>query len=81
MTINYDKKIQVKKYEIKISSKSNYGYFEHDIYGEEDGGSFFIEDGEVVDIDACFCIPNDVADGIEELGYAIDRDLLCEEGL
>ena len=79
--INYDKKIQIKKYEIKISSESNYGYFEHDIYGEEDGGSFFIEDREVVDIDACFCIPNDVADGIESLGYKIDRDLYCEEGI
>jgi len=77
MGYNFDKKIKKGKYEIEISTEDGYGYFEHDLYGEDDGGSFDIENGEVVDIDGCYAIPKEVADGILELGVKIDIDLFC----
>ena len=75
--MNYDKKIQVGKYEISVDTKKQYGYFEHDFYGEDDGGSFDMEDNVVTEIDGCFAIPKEVADGIIKLGFEIDKDEFC----
>jgi len=75
--MNYDKEIQIGKYQIKIDTSKDYGYFEHDDLGEDDGGSFTIEDNEVVEMDGCFAIPEDVAEGILKLGYEIDISEMC----
>ena len=75
--MDYDKSIQSGKYEIRIDSQQQYGYFEHDDFGEDDGGSFQMMNNEVVEIDACFSIPLEVAHGIMELGFKIDTDEFC----
>ena len=77
MGIVYDKSIKAGKYEVKISTKEKYGFFEHDDYGEDDGGSFELENKEVDDIDGCYAIPVIVADAIIKLGFKIDKDLYC----
>lgn len=71
------KKTQVGKYEIRYDSKEQYGYWEHDDFGEVDGGSFTVVNGEVEELDGCFAVPDEVAFGIEELGIKIDKDLFC----
>lgn len=67
--------MKIGKYTIEI--EDNQGYFEHDYYGEDDGGSFTLKNGEVCDMDGCYAIPDEVAEGIRQLGYKIDTDEFC----
>jgi hypothetical protein len=78
MAIKYDKKIQVGKYEIQISEDNTYGYFEHDDYGEDAGGSLTFENKVLEDFDGMMVLPLEVADGISKLGFNVNREYFCE---
>ena len=51
-------------YHGEIKKDFSYGWFNHNEYGEEDGGNFDIElsdtTWEIVDCDGCYDIPNEV---------------------
>lgn len=75
----YDKKTETKKFTVEISTESQYGYFEHNVYGDELGGGLWFENNELVDFDGVFTLPVQVADAIIELGFRVDKDIFCEE--
>ncbi|MBW6487489.1 hypothetical protein [Sulfurimonas sp.] len=75
----YDKKLQTKKFTVEISTADQYGYFEHDVYGDELAGGLWFENNELVDFDGVFALPIQVADAIIELGFKVDKDIFCEE--
>jgi len=72
------KKIQIKDFEINIDSDGE-GYFEHDKFGEELGGSLQFENCELVDFDGVLNLPKEVIEGIIKLGYTIKEDQFCIE--
>ena len=72
------KKIVVKKFEVGIDKKKQYGYFEHEYYGDELGGGLWFENDELVDYDGCSVLPIEVAEAIEKLGFKIDTEHFCE---
>jgi len=71
--MTYDQKTQVGKFEIQIDSKEQYGFFEHDDYGDELGGGLWFKNNELIDYDGLCCLPKEVSKGVEELGYTVDE--------
>ena len=72
-------KIQVGKFEVIIKPEDNYGYFEHDDYGDEMGGGlWFNKAKELEDFDGVMVLPVEVADAINLLGYTCDKSHMCE---
>jgi hypothetical protein len=70
MAYNYDKKTQVGKWSVEIDSARQYGFFEHDDYGE--GGGLWFVDSMLVDYDGVYELPTNVIKGIEDLGFNAD---------
>jgi hypothetical protein len=70
MSYNFDKKTQVGKWSIDIDSERQYGFFEHDDYGE--GGGLWFVDNMLVDYDGVYELPDNVIKGIEDLGFNAD---------
>jgi len=75
--MQYDKQIQAGPYWLSIDTEAQYGYFEHDDYGEDDGGSFEMEHDVVTDMDGCYVIPRTVAKAIQDFGFTIDQEEFC----
>lgn len=67
----YDKEATSEKFEIGISSEKQYGYFEHDDYGEDYGGGLWFENNELIDYDGVFSLPKEVIEKIEALGFIV----------
>lgn len=63
----FDKTTKVGKWEVQISTLDQYGFFEHDDYGE--GGGLWFEGKELVDYDGVGVLPEDVIKGIYDLGF------------
>ena len=76
---NWEAKSVVGKYDIGINPELKAGWFEHHIYGEDQGGSLWFEDDELTDYDGVYSLPNDVVTGIEELGFIVSEDFTNEE--
>ena len=70
MSYNFDKKTQVGKWSVEIDSDKQYGFFEHDDYGE--GGGLWFVDSMLVDYDGVYELPENVIKGIEDLGFNAD---------
>ena len=77
-------KVQYKKFEVTIRVDKNGevdGWFEHDIYGDEVGGSLTFErtkNGiELTDFDGVMILPIEVGQVIAKLGYIIDLEHFC----
>ena len=73
MSYNYNKNIKKGKFEIKVDSQHQYGCFEHDNYGEDLGGGLWFEGNVLVDYDGVFELPEEVAEGLKELGFNVDE--------
>jgi hypothetical protein len=86
MTYNFNKKIQVGKFEIQVDEAEKYGYFEHDELGDEAGGGLWFSLGEthegeptedprlqLSDYDGMYYLPQEVAAGLRRLGYVVDE--------
>jgi len=67
---NFNKRAQVRKWEVFIDSQEQYGYFEHEDYGE--GGSLKFENNELVDYDGVYSLPKSVIKAIEDCGFNAD---------
>lgn len=67
---NYSLAAKEGKWEVKISPTTQYGYYEHDVYGE--GGGLWFSNGELTDFDGRSCLPRDVAKAVISLGYKVD---------
>jgi hypothetical protein len=63
------------RYEVFIDK--DYGYFEHEIYGDEAGGGLWFENKELIDFDGMMVLPIEVAECIKELGYKVDVEQYC----
>ena len=71
-------KIQIGKFEICIDKEKQYGYFEHNKYGDELSGGLWFENDNLVDFDGVMVLPKDVCKGIKILGYKCDTLQFCE---
>lgn len=57
-------------YEVKISPKTNYGYFEHLELGDESGGGLWFDRGMfLIDYDGVYELPSEVKDSLIKFGY------------
>lgn len=77
-------KVQYGKYEVNIRVYEDGevdGWFEHDYYGDEMGGSLTFEKTEngieLTDFDGVMVLPLEVGKVIAQMGYIIDLDLNC----
>ena len=66
------------KFEIGIDPDGSYGYFEHEVYGDELGGGLWFENGELVDFDGCCVLPREVGEALVKEGFTVDLELNCE---
>lgn len=86
MSYSFDKKFHGGKYTIQVDTKAMYGYFEHDILGDERAGGLWfdiapsvklvpdIERLELIDYDGMPVLPKDVAAALRENGFIVDED-------
>ena len=75
--MNYTK-TTIKKFEVGIDKNKQYGYFEHEYYGEELGGGLWFENDELVDFDGCYFLPIEVAKAIKKLGFKVNLNDFCD---
>lgn len=59
------------KWEVKVSPTTNYGYYEHDDFGEG-GGLWFDAGTDLIDFDGRYVLPRNVAKALITLGYTVD---------
>ena len=59
------------KFEVVINPAENFGYFEHEDYGDEWGGGLWFEGKSLTDYDGVYELPAEVVTGIRELGYVV----------
>jgi hypothetical protein len=64
----------VGKFEVVINHWENFGYFEHEDYGDEWGGGLWFEGKNLIDYDGVYELPSEVIAGIRELGYIVTRE-------
>lgn len=69
----FDKVSKVGKWEVLIDSAAQYGYFEHDIYGE--GGGLWFEHNELQDYDGVYSLPAKVIEAIRAAGFIVPVDM------
>lgn len=62
------------KFEVVINPAENFGYFEHEDYGDEWGGGLWFEGKSLTDYDGVYELPAEVIAGIRELGYTVGRE-------
>ena len=74
-TYNFDKRIQAGKFDVQVDTAAQYGYFEHDHYGDECGGGLWFEDNTLVDYDGVAILPSDVAAGLRSMGMVVPADM------
>lgn len=83
MAYTFDVKLQAGKYEIQIDTRSKYGYFEHDLLGDEAGGGLWFDRVdpsehpksksklELIDYDGMACLPYRVREVLREAGFRV----------
>jgi len=59
---------------IYMHSDGDYGFFEHDEYGDGCGGGLWFEDKELVDYDGVAMLPQEVWFALKELGISWDGE-------
>ena len=78
MTYNFNIKIDNGTYTIEVDTAACYGYFEHNKFGDNDGGGlwFKAEDGKLalVDYDGVYELPTKVIASLREAGYVVSED-------
>lgn len=79
MSYEFNLKTISGKFEIKVDTAAQYGYFEHEELGDECGGGLWFEkcpEGlELIDYDGVACLPARVAVGLRELGFIVGEDM------
>ena len=61
MLNSYNINLSTNKFEIWINTETKYGWFEDNIFGDENGGGlWFDEDMKLKDYDGVYFLPNDV---------------------
>ena len=65
---------QQDKFEVVINPWDDFGYFEHEDYGDEWGGGLWFEGKNLIDYDGVYELPAEVIAGIRELGYIVARE-------
>lgn len=74
---NYDKKLDHKKFTVQIDTQHQYGWFEHEVYGDEAGGGLWFENNELVDFDGMMVLPEEVGEAINLLGLKCEIEHFC----
>lgn len=85
MNYNFTHKAQKGCYEVAVDPQAQFGYFEHDDYGDAYGGGLWFdlidEDAEVLitnlelrDYDGVACLPRDVAAALRDFGITVSED-------
>ncbi len=74
MEYNFDKRIQSGKFDIRVDSAAQYGYFEHDDLGEERGGGLWFEANDLIDYDGVAVLPKAVREGLRSLGFTVGEE-------
>jgi hypothetical protein len=62
------------KFEVVLNPEENFGYFEHEDYGDEWGGGLWFEGKSLIDYDGVYELPSEVIAGIRELGYIVAQE-------
>lgn len=62
------------KFEVVLNPEENFGYFEHEDYGDEWGGGLWFEGKNLIDYDGVYELPSEVIAGIRELGYIVAQE-------
>lgn len=75
-TKSINQKIETKNYTIEIMDEQR-GYFEHNVYGDENGGGLWFEDEKLVDFDGVSMLPIEVADALIKFNYKVDKETCC----
>lgn len=76
---HFDKKTKVGSFTIEVDTAAAYGYFEHEVLGEDRGGGLWFErkeDGslELSDFDGVDVLPKKVAEGLRGLGFIVSEE-------
>ena len=74
MKYNFDKVMKANKFEVCVDTARQYGYFEHDEWGDECGGGLWFENNALVDYDGVACLPKEVAAGLRGMGFVVSAD-------
>jgi hypothetical protein len=72
--LNFDKFTTVGKFEVRICTGEQTGYFEHATLGDEMGGGLWFENNSLTDYDGTTHLPDSVADGIRVLGFTVPSE-------
>jgi hypothetical protein len=71
---NKQLRTQQGKFETVINPWDDFGYFEHEDYGDEWGGGLWFEGKNLIDYDGVYELPSEVIAGIRELGYIVTQE-------
>ncbi len=84
MSYNFDTKLNKGKYEVQIDTAANYGYFEHEEYGDERGGGLWFDTHptstpqkkvlNLIDYDGMSYLPKHVIEALREAGHNVDEE-------
>ena len=72
MSYNFTKH-KTANFTVAVDRAANYGYFEHDEYGDECGGGLWFESKALVDYDGVGELDTEVIDKLAELGYDVSE--------
>jgi hypothetical protein len=76
MTYEFNKDVSTEKWDVKIDTTANYGYFERKSDGEG-GGLWFGNDCDtgapaLIDYDGVSCLPKSIVKALRDAGYFLD---------
>lgn len=74
MAYNFNMKLQEGEYTILIDTDEHYGYFEHDIRGDNSAGGLWFEGNVLIDYDGTFALPGDVFTSLNNHGFIVSED-------
>lgn len=79
MNYHYNKDLSNAEFEIKVDTESLYGYFEHNILGDNCGGGLWFETLEggvlaLIDYDGVFELPSEVRKALVADSIVVDAD-------
>lgn len=67
-------KFQTKNYYGEVVLPRSYGYFEHEEYGDGQGGGLWFAGKELIDYDGVFSLPLEVVSALRSVGFIVDKD-------
>lgn len=70
----FNRRIQSGPFEILVDEAAQYGYFEHEEYGDGMGGGLWFEGNVLVDADGTYELPKSVAAGLREMGFVVPKE-------